>query len=242
MNKYLKKVMKYVAPRRYPGQPVLGKNAREKHLDIETLIDQHFSSYSSPDHVCRQSLAMALNLLKQRPAVILETGSSAWGTNSSMLFDSYVNSFGGSFCSVDIRPEPSVDLGAVCTNNSKFYCDDSVRFLENYSRSGSKVDFVYLDSWDVDWEDPVPSAVHGLKEFLAIYPALNNNAILLIDDTPVDGEIMGRVHPGQMEGFNQSRKNFRFTPGKGTLVKNFLQANGIGRQIFHDYQLLWLMD
>ncbi len=46
-------------------------------------------------------MKVAIELLGDRPARILETGSSAWGTNSSLLFDSYVHRFGGEFYTID---------------------------------------------------------------------------------------------------------------------------------------------
>jgi hypothetical protein len=48
-------------------------------------------------------MRQAIHLLGQSPSVILETGMSAWGTNSSLLFDDYVCCFGGEFFTVDIR-------------------------------------------------------------------------------------------------------------------------------------------
>src|SRR5690242_15729928 len=71
---------------------------------LDDLIDDHFAKCSTPDHPNRGSLARALGLLAGRPANILETGSSAWGTNSSRLFDRYVRRYGGRFLTIDIRP------------------------------------------------------------------------------------------------------------------------------------------
>ena len=74
-----------------------GVSRREAFSDPETLVDFHFRNFSSRDHPCRPTLETALIHLDKKPAVIIETGSSAWGTNSSYLFDSYVTSFGGAF-------------------------------------------------------------------------------------------------------------------------------------------------
>lgn len=139
-----------------------GVVSRKKFESLEPLIDDHFSKHSESNHPCRGTLTTALETLGQRPAIIVETGSSAWGTNSSLLFDSYVNSFGGSFLSVDLRAEPMFTLRSLCTNRSTFYCDDSVSFLKQFAIQKTQPNLVYLDSWDLNWADPLPSALPGL--------------------------------------------------------------------------------
>jgi len=217
-----------------------GKKFREVLSDTESFVDFHFQSFSTPEHPCRETLSLALRMLERKPAIIVETGSSAWGTNSSLLFDSYVNSHGGSFESVDIRVEPMYKLSALCSPNSTFFCDDSVSFLRKYTKKTTKIDLAYLDSWDVDFEDPLPSAIHGFHEFLVILPLLRENGgLLLIDDTPKDIDVMKRVQPRHLTGYQTFLSNYGFPPGKGTLVNEYLTKNAIGRKIAHDYQLLW---
>ncbi len=48
----------------------------------------------------------------------------------------------------------------------------------------ASADLVSLDSWDVDVHDPLPSAVHSLREFLACAEILKPGAMVLGDDTP----------------------------------------------------------
>lgn len=177
--------------------------------------------------------------MHQESAIILETGPSAWGTNSSLLFDSYVNSFGGSFESVDIRLQPSIVLRVQCSSNSSFYCNDSVSFLNQWSKNNHQVDLVYLDSWDVDWDNPIPSAMHGLSEYLAIAPSLLPGSLLLVDDTPFDDQVTKSVQPNHIEPFMRFYGMFGFYPGKGAFVKQHLESIGRGKQIEHSYQLLW---
>ena len=98
---------------------------RKKFMSTEDTLRDHFENYTDFNHPCKQTLTKAINQLVDKPANIVETGSSAWGSNSSMLFDSYVNSFGGNFFSVDIRLNPMVNLLGICTNKSHFYRDDS---------------------------------------------------------------------------------------------------------------------
>ena len=217
-----------------------GVKVRDLFSDTESLVEAHFKSFSTLEHPCRGTLTLALEMLDRRSSVLLETGSSAWGTNSSLLFDSYVNSFGGLFQSVDIRAEPMYTLSAKCSPHSTFFCDDSVAFLHKYTKRTAKIDLAYLDSWDVDFENPLPSAIHGLHEFLVILPLLRERGgLLLIDDTPVDSNVMHKVQPQHLSGYEYFLSKHGFPPGKGALVKEYLIRNGIGRQVAHDYQLLW---
>jgi hypothetical protein len=92
---------------------LLARNYRYQKLhvsNIEDLIQNHFSTWSEPDHLNRQIFYLALSALAGAPARIIETGTSAWGTDSTRLWDSYIRKFGGSFTSVDIRPEASQRL------------------------------------------------------------------------------------------------------------------------------------
>ena len=218
-----------------------GVHERDKYDSLSQLITDHFRFSSDEAHPCRNTLALALERLEHRAATIIETGSSAWGTNSSLLFDSYVNSFGGEFFSIDIRMQPSVSLRSLCSSHSTFLCDDSVEFLKGYARANTRVDLVYLDSRDVDWKDPLPSALHGFHEFLAIFPTLqaSRRSLLLVDDTPFDSVAMNQVSARHLIDFEGFKDSHGFYPGKGALIKQFLVGNKIGNEIKHDYQLLW---
>lgn len=216
-----------------------GVAARDRFESLGQLIDDHFHRYSDSNHPCRGTLTTALEKLGNKPAVIIETGPSAWGTNSSLLFDSYVNSFGGSFSSVDLRAEPMFTLRSLCSNRSVFFCDDSVSFLKRFASHNTPPDLVYLDSWDVVWTDPLASALHGFYEFLVVLPLLRDGVFLLVDDTPVNSDVMLKVQPKFVEDFDRFTQVYGFTPGKGALIKNFLVKSAIGKEVEHDYQLLW---
>lgn len=218
---------------------ISGQQSRKASSSVEELVASHFEAYSDVDHPCLSTLSMALRLLNGSPANILETGSSAWGTNSSLLFDGYVNSFGGSFETVDIRLQPCMTLKKLCTSHTKLNCDDSVAFLKRKASGKDKYDLVYLDSWDVNWANPVPSAMHGLNEFLAISSCLKEGSLLLVDDTPENPSIMDRVQPSAIKEFLDFKKRHGFYPGKGSLIKELLLSIGRGKQLAHEYQLLW---
>lgn len=215
-----------------------GLKNREKETNLQTLLDRHFLAISQPHHPCRETLSTALSLLGERPALIIETGSSAWGTNSTMLFDSYCNSFGGECRSVDIRLEPLLTLQPLATSHTKLYCDDSVSFLNKLSLEGDRIDLLYLDSWDVNWDDPLPSAIHGLNEYLAATKSLKTGSLVLIDDTPRALENIRVVQPLLAAPYEQFYERFGFAPGKGALIKQLIETTGRGTILAHEYQLL----
>ncbi len=228
-NLYIKKI------------PLRGKIKREKCKSIEEVLTTHFRNYtdekpgSSVDTLC-----LALKLLGEKPSRIIETGSSAWGANSSMLFDLYVSNFGGSFDTVDIRMDPAICLSNKCSNLSNFWCDDSVNWLSNLvKKSSEEINLVYLDSWDLDPKDPLPPALHGLNEFLTLLPLLKRGCLVLIDDTPINAHYALPVHNDVwVNQWLKSKQKYRFSPGKGSLIKQYLEYNSIGKIIEHKYQLL----
>ena len=130
-------------------------------------------------------------------------------------------------------------LQGLCSSKSTFYCDDSVAFLKTCARDHTRLDLVYLDSWDVDWPDPLASALHGLHEFLVLLPLLREGVLLLVDDTPQNRDVMRNVQPAHVEDFDRFMRLYGFAPGKGSLIKNFLVGNGLEKELAHDYQLLW---
>ena len=216
---------------------IQGIAARQKFDSVEAVVANHFSSYSTQDHINRKSLAMALEYLGEKPSVIIETGSAAWGTNSTLLFDSYVNSFGGEFASVDIRLGPMWSTWSKVTNSTAMYCDDSISFLKKRGCQDRRIDLLYLDSFDLDWSDPLPAAIHGLAEFMFSLPLLQKyGGLLLVDDTPIAPR---NFHPLGSELWFRSLKQYNIPPGKGSLINFYIKENRLAELIMHDYQVLW---
>jgi hypothetical protein len=218
---------------RYLRKAIRDGRVRHPSFDnLDKLEDFHFNTFSTRDHINRIGMTVALRLLKERPSLILETGTSAWGTDSSRLWASYVRSCGGSFATVDIRTEPSAtlpDLNGV----AQFHVGDSIQFLHDFKFPSefSSVDLVYLDSWDLDLSDPDPSMEHGLAEWKATERLLGKGSVVMIDDTPIEAHLLG---PLGLEFY----RSHGFVPGKGALV---LQEQGILRRfdvIYHHYNLV----
>lgn len=202
----------------------------------EDLIDSHFGQWSQPDHQNRQGLSLALSLLSERAATIIETGTSAYGTDSSRLFDSYVRNFGGNFYTVDIHPYPSKRLRFAKSKKTHFFVMDSTDFLENFSRITSEMsaDLIYLDSWDVDWGNPLASAEHGRKELIAIRTLLRTGTIIVVDDTPVS---MKWIPSSSQDIATEFEIEFGVLPGKGAFYNQALQGINF-TVIHHDYNLV----
>jgi hypothetical protein len=117
-------------------------------------------------------------------------------------------------------------------------CDDSVHFLKRWidKYSAHKVDLVYLDSWDLNISDPLPAAIHGLKEFLAIAPALREGSLLLVDDTPRSLDFL----PAPLrESAAEFQANHGLVPGKGMLIDLFLKERPRITKVLHHYQVLY---
>lgn len=199
---------------------------------IDDLTRQHFATYSRLDHINRVGLTVALREMNHSPALIIETGTSAWGTDSSRLFSSYVEVFGGEFYSVDIRSEPSNHLGDLGPS-SHFAVQDSVQFLINFEvpENFTQVDFAYLDSWDLDFNSPSAAMEHCLKEWRALIPLLGPGSVVVIDDTPIESFLLS-------EDLAVSPESRSMVPGKGALVfsdVDFLQHFTV---LYHHYNLV----
>ncbi len=221
---------------------VVGGAHRKAYTSVPHLVYEHFTEHSTPNHANKTSLSEALSLLRESPAYIVETGSAAWGTKSTLLFDSYVNSFGGQLDSVDIRLEPAYSLSQQCSPKTRLFCDDSVNFLKNLENK--KVDFYYLDSFDLNPSDPLPSMMHGLHEFLVILPYLRKHGgLILIDDTPKDRCAWENVQgPQFLELFDTYLKSYGVYPGKGALVADLVMRSNMCEILWWDYQLMLRVD
>jgi cephalosporin hydroxylase len=223
----------------FSGKYRKGRGIREKFSSIEKLTEKHFEF--NPEHPCRFTLTAALIAAKFKPVTIIETGTSAWGANSTMLFDSYVNSFGGSVNSVDIRAAPMFKLINKCTNLTTMHCNDSLKFLSKLHLSSSKFEAIkifYFDSMDVNWSDPISSMTYGLSEFLTVLPLVNTGDIVLVDDTPINEKILKYVQGTERADAYLKNQKYGVTGGKGSLIKDYVNLHGSFEILQHDYQLL----
>ena len=182
------------------------------------------------------------------PIIIVETGCLRVKDNfldgqSTLLFDKYTLSRGeqSKVYTVDINPNSTKVCKQVVSNNVEITTDDSVRYLSNltsnFLENKTKVSMFYLDSFDVDWRYTYPSAAHHLKELTSIMRLLNNDTLIVVDDSPAFGNLT------QTE--NESNPTWKIlnSPapsigGKGFLVHEY--AKHVGAKLFFShYQTAW---
>lgn len=224
------------------GAPVLCRGrmtaARHSHGARQStdLLDSHTGC--DPTHINHSSLRDVLHHLEGRPANILETGSSAWGTNSTCLWDAYVQQFGGRVWSVDIRRSAGRQLRDHVSPATMLITDDSVRFLSHFCRQQpqTQLALVYLDSWDLDPLCPLPAALHCVREYEAIRPLLYGGALLLVDDTPASDDWLTT---DLRDAAIRYRGRHGMLPGKGMLLDLMLQRHPGVEKLHHRYQALY---
>jgi hypothetical protein len=202
---------------------------------LEEICDYHFRHWSTENHINRTGLTKGILALQAQNPVILETGTSAHGVDSSRLFDRIASHSSGEFISVDISPQPKRSLFFQHSKRSKFFVEDSVTFIKKtLSQLVDHVDFCYLDSWDVDWSNPSMAESHGLAEFVAMHNLLPINSILIIDDTPKQLEWIPQEY--RREAREYQLKTGRI-PGKGSLVLIHILF-GCYEIIHHEYNVV----
>ena len=133
----------------------------------------------------------ALDLITERGAkVLVETGTARNGSRncagdgcSTVIFANWAKANNAILYSVDIDKNALKNAsGALQRKQKPFVCfvqSDSVTFLENF---GTPIDFLYLDSYDFEIENPAPSQQHHLREIQAAYPYLHDKTLVMIDD------------------------------------------------------------
>lgn len=177
------------------------------------------------------SFEMIFKLLDQKEDknfLIVETGCMradhgqfAFGDDgaSTYIFDDFINFYDGEFYSVDINQDNVNHAQSLVSDKTKVVCSDSVKYLWSLPKD-KKIDFLYLDSYDVRRDNPHPSQLHHVKEMCAAIDKLRKGSIVCIDDH--DAFFTGGVI------------------GKGTYVKEFMDA--IGAECIHEgYQIVWVI-
>lgn len=190
-------------------------------------------------HICYHTMYRALlELVKQNKDsyTIVETGASAHGTKSTLLWDKFVNIFGGKVLSVDLNKDTVIAANYLTSDKATVYHSDSLDYLPTITE---KIDFLYLDSYDVDFLNPRDSAEHHLKEFNCVKHLLHKGSIILIDDTPfspewLDDGIYSHLYKKLKLQFDENMA------GKGSLVCKELEKMN-ATKIMHQYQVLYIL-
>ena len=101
----------------------------------------------------------------------------------------------------------------------------------------TKVSMFYLDSFDVDWRYPYPSAAHHLKELAAISRVLHKDTLVVVDDSPATGNLTSDEHEPIL-----TWKILSSPPptigGKGFLIHEYAIRVG-AKLVFSHYHAAW---
>jgi len=179
-----------------------------------------------------------------RPIGVIETGcvrqQDNWAGDgqSTILFDKYAEFHPGSVVySVDLDPQATALCRSLVSDRVWIHTGDSIAWLKSLTdhppAALKHVDLLYLDSYDVDLDDPMPSAVHHLKELVAIAPLLSSGTLVVVDDSPSSfigvpdqNNLVKPIRPPRIGG-------------KGRLIAEY--AAQIGADVlFTEYQCGWL--
>ena len=193
------------------------------------------------------------------PIIIVETGCLRVQGNfldgqSTLLFDKYTLSRGekSKVYTVDISPNSTKTCQQTVSDNVEITTDDSVRYLNNLSNklfsNKTKVTMFYLDSFDVDWRYPYPSAVHHLKELTAISKILHKDTLVVVDDSPATANLTQTDSKSKQDVYiqqddNNNRWQILKSPaptigGKGFLIHEYASHVG-AKLVFSHYQSAW---
>ena len=142
-----------------------------------------------------------LESLRKDQYRIVETGvmrnpDNGLNDNSTLIWQNFVTLHGGEVHSVDINAVTCDRVRKFAAPCTEIHCSDSVQFLA--SRDWTGFDLFYLDSYDVKWRRPGPSAEHHLREFEAIKQYLVPGTVLAIDDNTFLAEDGSRTGKGMM--------------------------------------------
>lgn len=174
------------------------------------------------------------------PITIVETGcmrrdpteDKSWTGDgcSTMLFDRYVQERGGIVYSVDINTEHTEACRKLVSDHVLVNTGDSIDFLKSFAiaMEGETIlplSLVYLDSFDSMSIEPFETALHCAKEFEAIKPALTDQTLVVIDDTP--SEFVKGITEPSLE-----------ITGKGRFVYTYAQHVG-AETLFSGWQIGW---
>jgi len=206
---------------------------------------EYFNGFAAPLLQHRTgSFRMAFEHLEKlgRPPCIVETGCVRnQGTftgegQSTVLFDKFSECVAGSMVhSVDISPESTGMCKSIVSNRINVHTSDSVTFLRHQCagliRPFAHIDLLYLDSYDVDVENPHDSAMHHIKELLAVAPLVNANTFILVDDSPTTASFF---IDGQLKLVTPQRIG-----GKGKYIASYMENIG-SKPLYQGYQAAWL--
>lgn len=172
-------------------------------------------------------------LIRKRKISILETGMIRQKDNwlgdgqSTIMFREFANYYDNvHLISIDIDPKAiefakkELNINDEINENTMLVCGDSVNVLysltDSLYHSDDIIDLLYLDSYDIDWKNPMPSALHHMKELVIIFDYVSIGGMIVIDDN----------------------KN---GIGKGMFIKDFFNSLKV-KPVFDEYQMGFIVE
>lgn len=157
---------------------------------------------------------------------LIETGCCRWDQNwkgegqFTIIADKFLNHYDGRLLSVNINPTDVRAAQNYVSEKCSIVLNDSIAFLQKCPNIDD-VNLFYLDSMDLDWNSPHPSAFHHYKEFYEIISRRTKGAFYVcVDDCNIP-------HNGQLIG-------------KGQLIKNVMSQLKL-TPIMDQYQILYVI-
>ena len=166
-------------------------------------------------------------LRRIKDPVIVETGTVREDYNfegdgcSTILFDRYVDTQGGTLLTVDIDPVACKNARTV-TTHAEVIEGDSVEFLSTLE---GHVDLLYLDSFNIyNWLDDWEASGHHLKELFAAKNVIKEGTLIVVDDNLY---------------MKNTDTNKKF--GKGRMIQELMKSIGIPPYI-DGYHMGWIWE
>jgi hypothetical protein len=157
-------------------------------LSFDKLFDLHFRPRLGKR---ADGFAAIFAALPKPPAdlTMIETGCMRIPRNwegdgqSTFMFDALARDRGGLLFSIDVTPESLETARRACSSATQLILNDSVAALYALSRAmPAPVSLLYLDSYDLDVANPVPSAIHHALELAAARPLIASGTMVCVDD------------------------------------------------------------
>jgi hypothetical protein len=167
-------------------------------LDFGLTFEEQFDRSFFPRLGARaEGFATIFRSLPSPPEklLIVETGCLRMPGNwegdgqSTFMFDTLVRVRGGFFFSIDVNVKNIATARRACSSSTNLILGDSVATLHNLGALIARpANLLYLDSFDLDLQNPMPSAIHHAMELIAAQPLIGPGTIICVDDYKVADE------------------------------------------------------
>jgi hypothetical protein len=238
----------------FPQFPTKQDSASLYHLKDNTVVgphNRHENGQVVPStadgyytHINHDTLKCAFKQLllnnRKNNYTIVSTGIRCTGDATTLLFDKFVNIFGGhvyvgdtnaqlvEYCKSQVSPKTTPEYAP----------SDTVRWLANFNKE-PQIDLLCINFGNIDWMDPMESTCLHYREFQAIKHRLHAGSIIIIGDSPKSLSWMDweSTEPTMQ---NLAAQKLTYPIGRGTLISHELHARG-DELLMHHYQMVWVV-